>query len=484
MLSAVASLSVSATPAWGQCETVKLTPPGSGGADFGRSVAIDGDLAVVGDPEGPDERGAAYVFRRDGMEWVLEATLTDPSPEDPESDFGWCVAISGSRILVGAPLTWAPDYETGAAHLFERGRSGWTHQLQLLASDGEENDRLGHSVAIDGDVILIGAREDEHDGFSQAGSAYVFRHDGSDWIEEAKLVDPNPATMDLFGESVSLACDLALIGAHGDDDAWAGTGAAFIFRYDGATWNFEAQLAPEGVGSAWFGSAVSLAENSPVAVIGAPKQDGQLGALWVFRFEDEQWLREAKLMASDPVGDYAWLGFSVAVSADGETIVGGAALDWAMGFESGAAHVFRRENAQWIEAAKLTASDGKAGDFFGGSVAVSNDEAFIGAFASSGQLGAAYVFRGMIDVDCNENGQPDGCDLFDGTSQDLDGNGIPDDCECPADVDGDEDVDVLDLLLVLSAWGEVGSDIPEDINFDSVVDVLDLIEVLRNWGPC
>jgi len=85
-------------------------------------------------------------------------------------------------------------------------------------------------------------------------------------------------------------------------------------------------------------------------------------------------------------------------------------------------------------------------------------------------------------ADCNANGIPDAWDIADGTSEDLDGDGVPDECGCIADITGDDVVDVLDLLDVLGAWGLTG--VPEDVNGDGIVDVIDLIKVLGQWGPC
>ncbi len=86
--------------------------------------------------------------------------------------------------------------------------------------------------------------------------------------------------------------------------------------------------------------------------------------------------------------------------------------------------------------------------------------------------------------DCNDNGVPDNWDIADETSEDLDGDGIPDECQggCPADITGDEVVDVLDLLGILSAWGQ--SSVPEDVNGDGIVNMLDLLDVCSAWGPC
>jgi len=91
-----------------------------------------------------------------------------------------------------------------------------------------------------------------------------------------------------------------------------------------------------------------------------------------------------------------------------------------------------------------------------------------------------YLFYSQLFDDCNENGVPDGCDIYNGTSQDANGNGIPDECECPADFDGDGDVDTADLLFLLGAWGTPDG----DVDGDGDTDTSDLLALLAAWGDC
>ena len=463
--------------AQGQCETQKLTTPGG---DMG-FVSICGDVGVHGDPEGIDGVGAAYVYRSDGMSWVLEAELRPPDP-DPDDLFGGKVAISGEIVVVGATGTSLPEYKTGAAHVYryDPAVGQWHHEAMLTASDGDYGDIFGWSVAADGDVILIGARDDEVNGQSLAGSAYVFRYDGTEWVEEAKLVDPQPEYFDLFGQSVSIDGNVALVGAHGD--GWF-VGAAFVYRYDGTQWVFEEKLvAPDPSGLERFGYAVSL--RGDVAVAGAPQADGQNGTAYVFRRKSGEWVHEARLSASDPTGPFPFLGASVSVSRDGNVILIGAPYDRAMGFDAGAAHVFHKTAGNWEETAKLTASDGGPFGQFGVSVCADQDVGMIAATA--GAPAAAYVFAGLSGPDCNANGNPDACDIFEGISDDLNANGIPDECEAIGDLNGDGIVNVRDLLALLGAWGACDDPCPPactgDTNGDCVVNHLDLAVLLNNWG--
>ena len=472
-------LSAASSSARAQCEVAQLQ--GSGGVG---GVSLDGDVVVVGDVEAFGLLGAAYVFRRGpgGPEdWQQEAVLMAPDP-DPVDIFGGRVAVSGDVIVLGAPGAAVPEFLTGAAYIYRYDRTSaeWAYETTLTASDGDFNDMFGWSVSIDGDAILIGARDDENDALPQSGSAYVFRYNGAEWVEEAKLTDPNGEAGDLFGVSVSIRGDVALIGAHGNDDPGLASGAAFVFRYDGAGWNLESELnASDAEGQDRFGFSVSLGDDR--AIVGAflensTKQGNDAGSAYIFRYDGVDWFQEQKITASD-AAPIDWFGFSVSMSSDGNRILVGALIDDDLGSQSGSAYVFRHTEGLWKEVIKLTASDGGGGDQFGGSISASEDIALVRGG------GTGYVFAGIQGLDCNENGEPDACDIFEGTSDDQDGNGIPDACD--ADLNGDGGVGILDLLILLAAWGPCDPPCPQvcagDLNGNCTVNVLDLLILLANW---
>jgi hypothetical protein len=473
-------------PAQAQCEVQKLTPPGGGPSDFGRSVAMCGDVAVVGDPGAFPDIGTAYVYRYDASlaSWQLEADLPSPEP-DVEDGYGGAVATSGSVVIVGARHASAPESLSGAAFVFrfDEASSEWIYEARLTASDADADDDFGRSVSVDGDLALIGASADENEhGIYGSGSAYIFRYDGSNWVEEAKLNDPEPEYGEFFGGSAAIRGNIALVGAAEKDSAH---GAVFAYRFDGSEWLLESQLEPfDYIGHAQrFGDSVGLSQDATVTAIGATRDDGYNGAVYVFRREGQSWLPEEKLVAADPVGDFPQLGFSVSVSPDGRVVVGGAVDDQALGWGAGAVHLFRRDGIAWQEIAKLLASDGLPGDYFGISVAAGQDL----VLASSGAIpGAGYFFAGTLGIDCNHNGDPDACDIFEGISEDLNANGIPDECDAIGDLNGDGLVNVRDLLTMLAAWGACDEPCPPacigDTNFDCTVNWIDLLTLLSNWG--
>ena len=228
------------------------------------------------------------------------------------------------------------------------------------------------------------------------------------------------------------------------------------------------------------------------AVVGAicdddPCRDGELcdtGSVYVFRFNGKTWNEVQKLVASDAViGDR--FGHQVALS--GDTALVSAFSDDGAGSGSGSAYAFRYDPTTllWNEVAKLKSSDAAAQDVFGISLAVSVDRAIIGAYwddDNGNRSGSAYYFAGFSD--CNDNDTVDLCDIADGQSDDVNGNGIPDECEapCPWDLDGSGDVGVKDLLILLGEWGPNPGH-PADFDGGGEVRVEDLLSLLGDGGP-
>lgn len=474
--------------ALGQCQANELV--GSGGQigdRFGVSVSLDDDVAVVGAPGANDNMGAAYVLRRDGETWTQEAFLTAPVPDSDDS-FGQSIAVQADTLLVGAPRRSAPLVHSGAVYVYRLDPGGprWILDAQITASDGGAGDNFGGSVSIDGNVALIGALEDNINGLQEAGSAYVFRWNGDHWIEEAKLTDSRAAAFDYFGSAVAVLGDFAVAGAKGKDHPHVGKGSVFVFRYDGATWVLECELtAFDGVGNQLFGGAVSIAGN--IICVGADQDNDQMGAAYIFRYDGASWLPEEKLTGSMPVGPFPQFGSEVSMTDNAKIVVVGAPSDLAQGLTSGAAYLFRDEGNSWEEVTKLTPSNGAKLDVFGRAVAVDQDTAFVGAPRQNECcFGSAYEFVGAAGFDCNDNTEPDACDILNRTSTDLNQNDIPDECEAMGDLNGDGRVGIVDFLILIGSWGECDAPCPPicngDLDGDCNVESLDFLLLLGNWG--
>lgn len=346
---------------WGQAQ--KLTAADGGPGDlFGWAVAIDGDTVVVGAPGDSDrglEAGSIYVFERGagGFGQVQKIILPDPRPGDR---FGFSVSPSGDRLLVGAYGDDAKGTDAGAAYLFERNGAGqWSLVKKLLTSDAEPGEQTGWSVAIDGEIAVVGAPKD-----NDSGRAYVFRRNSGGpgaWGEAKKLAANNQSHFEEFGWSVAVGGDIVLVAAR-------------------------------------------LGENGPK---GGPRTG------WVEVFDAAKGLQDVKkLVASDGLpGD--WFGASVAIHDD--MVIVGAPGRADAGVRSGAAYVlqFQRlanSTLRWTELRKLTASDAAAEDHFGASVAIARGAAVVGAPGppvSGLGAGAAYLFAARRGAVCHRKVRTD-----------------------------------------------------------------------------
>jgi hypothetical protein len=406
LVAAAAAVLAWAGPAWGQRGTPVqlLQPAGAVNDQFGYSVAIDGDTMIVGAPSDDvganADQGSAHIYRWTGSGWAFEATLT--ASDGAANDwFGVSVALSGDTAVVGA---YADDVganaDQGSAYIFVRSGSTWTQQAKLTASDGAANDAFGISVALSGDTALVGAYADDVGANADQGSAYIFVRSGSTWTQQARLTASDGAANDAFGISVALSEDTALVGAFVDDvGANANQGSAYVFVRSGSTWTQQARLtASDGAANDVFGNSVALSGNT--ALVAAYLDDVganvNQGSAYVFVRSGSTWTQQAKLTASDGAASDSF-GVSVALSGD-TAVVGAEGDDIGANADQGSAYVFVRSGSPpvWTQQARLTASDGAASDSFGVSVALSGDTALVGAYeddvGANANQGSAWVF--------------------------------------------------------------------------------------------
>jgi hypothetical protein len=438
----------------GQCDPQELAElvasDAAGGDNFGYSVAVSGDTAVIGaygDDDGGIDAGVAYIFVRSGGSgrpgWTQQVKLTASDAADSDG-FGSSVAIAGDTALVGAYHDdQAAGGDAGAVYVFVRSGGVWTEQTKLMASDATTAGYFGRSVAIVGDTAVIGADGDDDAG-SSSGSAYVFVRSGEVWSQQAKLIASDAARGDRFGASVAVSGDTAVIGAYFDSHA-AGdyAGSAYVFVRSGGVWSQQAKLtASDAAADDWFG--VSVAISGDTAMIGAYFDDhsggSNAGAAYVFVRSGGLWSQQAKLIASDAAAGDCF-GRSVAVFDD-TAVIGADWDDLAGGADAGSAYVFARSGGVWSQQAKLTASDAAASDYFGNSVAVSGDTVVIGAWsadhAGGTDAGLAYTFDLGCDPDDDDDGIVDDADNcpWDANplQEDTDTDGLGDLCDnCPWD---------------------------------------------------
>ena len=271
----------------------------SDGADydfFGASVSVSGDFAIIGAPrddENGNSSGSAYVFRREDTSWVEEAKIT-PSDGVSFDYFGTAVSISGDLAVVGAPGYELFTNPPGAAYVFRREGTDWVEEAKLLADDGADNDYFGFSVFVSGDYAIIGAHGNDDNG-AKSGSAYIFKREGLDWIEEAKLIASDGQRGDFFGHSVSLSGDYAIIGAPYDDDDGIDAGSGYVFKWDGSEWieNVKLNQINEAARD-WFGYSVSI--SGDYAVVGSVRDDdngSSSGSAYIYKLDGITWIEHA-----------------------------------------------------------------------------------------------------------------------------------------------------------------------------------------------
>jgi PKD repeat protein len=280
--------------------------------------------------------------------------------------------------------------------------------VELTGAEEDLDDRFGLSVDISGDVAIVGAPGNSEDGYSTPGTVYIFRYDGDDWVEEARLIPESSNKGDHFGHSVAVSGNVAVITALEMPDPGYYTGVAYVFRYDGQEWKEEARLTSwDGTPDDKFGCCVDIDED--IIVVGAERhvinddeEDYQYrkknGAVYIFHYDGNDWVGEARLVEVAE-GDNAYFGGSVAVS--GDKVIIGALQDSADINNGGAAFVFHRHDSNWEQQEKLTPIDYSMGrstkslidkDEYARDVAISGDFAAVTynyryyGFAHAGEL--------------------------------------------------------------------------------------------------
>ena len=345
--------------------------------------------------------GAAYVFTRPSGGWDSTAEHRElPKPDImPYDEYGWSVYVSGEMVIAGAPGDSNENgNDAGSAYLFMMPAGGWASEtslsdpITLIAHDGPAGDRFGQSVAVDGEALVIGVPGD-HERVS--GEAYLFARRNNEWDYRRIVLDvPDANPGGRLGTSVSVSRDTIVVGAPGTENG-NDPGAAYVFMRPEDGWDDQYMIsrvakltAPDATSDARYG--YSVATDGDTIVVGAPGE----GAAYVYTRPDTGWSdvsSPAKLTAPRIA---AGSRFGHAVSLSGDSIVVGDP----QGGGPGVAYVYTKPDTGWADtssAAKLTASDAVSGDRFGYAVSASGDVVLVGAPGNeNGEgTGAAYPLR-------------------------------------------------------------------------------------------
>ena len=334
------------------------------------------------------------------LPWPVESRIFGSDQEDFWS-FGQDVDLDGETAVVGADFAdvgSTPDQ--GAAYVFVLDDGSWTEQERLVAADGASGDRFGRSVGISGDVAVVGADLADIDGEIFQGALYVFERTGDEWTEVQKLTASDGDAQDKLGASAAIQGDLLAVGAtfeEGGRTEGCQTGAVYAFERSGSVWlEAEKLFDPEGACGDNFGNAVALDGDTIAVGANAAEIDGGInrGAVYVYVLVGGEWLLEQKLLASDGEGVDE---FGASVALDGDTLLVGAHKKTIGGnVRQGAAYVFRRNGGAWTEEQRLTATDGQAEGSFGTGAALLGHVALVGAefsFPGDPERGVVYEYR-------------------------------------------------------------------------------------------
>ena len=319
---------------------------------FGHSVAIDGDTLVVGDiiwgwPRlGP---GKVFVYQLQGEEWVEVQQLFHPElmGEWPAL-FGFSVAVDGDVLVVGAPGVSQPVFHAGAVFVYERVGGLWEEAARFKLRPTQdvidrEYGQLGFRVAVSGSRAVAGASWG-------AGAALVYERTSQGWQHGALLRNPSSPEWGRFGEDVDIDGDLVLVGMPLGTNFTPKPGRALLYRrqVDGSWDRIQAFRASDGYANADHGDdfGFSVAVDGDLCVVGA--QAGRLngqntGTIYEFKrgvggwssIEDKRWI------ASEPHGQSDLLGG--ALDLEGEWVISGAVGGWVDGIREGKAYLFARE---------------------------------------------------------------------------------------------------------------------------------------------
>ncbi len=272
------------------------------------AVSISGDTAVVGD----SGSGQVHVFERDfSGTWSNTTVISQPDDSNPGAYFGSDVAIDNDVIVIGASMI-GDDFDTGAVYVYRRSQDGWVQEAKLVADDTMDSpyEEFGHIVSIKGNIIVVG---DEYYGQANKGAAYVFEYDAEagSWIQIGSPITTDECELGYFGSSVGIMENGNLLISCNRDNGK--TGAVYYFARSGAEYVMQQKIvASDGsVGDEFGGSFKTIAVDGDTAIIGTNKRE----RVYVFNLQDDVWTEVSYI--DEPAGfDIVQFGSNLALSAN------------------------------------------------------------------------------------------------------------------------------------------------------------------------
>lgn len=375
-----------------------LASDGAGSDQFGNYVAVsaDGNTVVASAHVDDGSTGSAYVYRWNGQSWVeIKLTADDGMASD---GFGSSVAVSadGNTVVIGAPNVDTPAANGGAAYVFRWNGSAYVQVQKVQPSTLFDNAYFGTSVAVSGDGsrIAVGAIYVNISGGSPWGAVYTFSRNGSTYeLMGNALNAPSPQNYDYFCR-VALSADgsTLAVGARGYD---SNKGAVFVLQWNGSNYSSCQKLVTvDQTSGEYLGNSISISADGSTVVAGAYSYSSNRGAVYVFRRNGSSYAQVNKLTASDGVAsDY--FGISVAVSGDGGRVAAGAYNDDETYTDQGSAYLYRWNGSVYVLSEKLLATDVTAASYYYGSgIALSADDStlVVGAYGYNSSQGTVWLY--------------------------------------------------------------------------------------------
>ncbi len=376
-------------------QTAMLVPNDPQASRFGSTststTAISGNTVIVGDILA-DTFGAAYVFEYDGGTWT-QAQKIVPGDVAAADRFGTVSNISGDTIMIGSSQDDEGAANSGSVYVFTKSGGTWVQTQKFTASDPTLGKLFGFTIVLGENIAVIGAYGEN----TSRGSAYIFQKENGMWTQTQKLTAPDGASNDIFSQYIAMSKDVIAIGAWDN----GGMGAAYIFEKSGATWTQVQKIrGTDTVAGDVFGKGMVIADNGDI-IVGAQEHNTTYGAAYVFRKIGGTWTQVQKLTASDGSNNDL---FGGEIYGYNDTIVVAALRDDDVGTDVGGAYIFKRINNSWVQIEKFTANTGTASDQLGKSLNIDKNRILLGSFfadtVNGADRGAVYVFEG-VGVDQN-----------------------------------------------------------------------------------
>lgn len=379
----------------------QVASDGEVGDQFGYSVAINGNYAIIGAPfdniGANDNQGSAYIFFFNDSAWVQQAKLVAANGAAGD-DFGYSVSISGDYAIVGARHDdVGADSDQGSAYIFIRSGISWTQQANITGASGAASDYFGQSVSIDGDYCAIGSPGDDVGANLNQGTAYVFIRSGINWTQQDYKTLPGGAEADDFGSAVSISGIYLVVGAPLDDiGATMNRGSAHVFQRTGSSWSHTQVLTYTDNDHYNFGASVSINGNYLVAGVPGTSFSDFPGSGRGYFFNGTSWgtAPNANFLLSI-IGVDAFNGdqFGYSVSLGGNNLIVGAPFNDSLSPLSGRAYLFQTDGTDWYFVRDILDPLGGSSHLMGYSVAVSASAAIISSPFANGQKGKVLFLK-------------------------------------------------------------------------------------------